>query len=511
MLTKVFSAALYGADAIEVEIEVNEGSGDPKVVLVGLPDAAVKESKDRVTTAIANSGYRWPRGRTTINLAPADIKKEGPSFDLPIALGMLAIVHGRDLPRLADGCITGELALTGAIRSVKGVLPMALEARRCGKAFFIVPEENASEASVVQGLSVHGVRNLRECFEFLDGQRQIPATVSDLDTVFHRNQIFDVDFADVKGQAGVKRALEVAVSGGHNLLILGSPGAGKSMLAKRIPTIMPPMTLEEAIETTKIHSVCGLLSGKQNFVAVRPFRSPHHTISDAGLLGGSTNPTPGEVSLSHHGVLFLDELPEFKRSTLEVLRQPLEDGRVTISRASGSLTFPADIMLVAAMNPCPCGFFGHPKRECHCSQTQIERYRQRISGPLLDRIDIHIEAPPVDYDQLTSTAATESSADVRARVEHVRAVQAARFQGSLSPALNARMQPRHMRKFCVISESSHSLLKHAMEDLHLSARAHDRILKVARTIADLAGAESIAEEHLLEALQYRSLDRSLWM
>ncbi len=511
MLTKVFSAALYGADAIEVEIEVNEGSGDPKVVLVGLPDAAVKESKDRVTTAIANSGYRWPRGRTTINLAPADIKKEGPSFDLPIALGMLSIVHGRDLPRLADCCITGELALTGAIRPVKGVLPMALEARRQGKPVFIVPEENAPEASVVQGLSVHGVKNLRECFEFLDGQRQIPATISDLDAVFHRNQNSDIDFADVKGQAGVKRAFEVAAAGGHNLLVLGAPGAGKSMLAKRIPTIMPPMTLEEAIETTKIHSVCGLLSGKHNFVAVRPFRSPHHTISDAGLLGGSTNPTPGEVSLSHHGVLFLDELPEFKRSTLEVLRQPLEDGCVTISRAAGSLTFPADIMLVAAMNPCPCGFFGHPKRDCHCTQTQIERYRQRISGPLLDRIDIHIEAPPVEYDQLTSTAPAESSAAVRARVERVRAIQAARFQGSLSPALNARMQPRHMRKFCVISDTCHSLLKHAMEDLHLSARAHDRILKVARTIADLAESENITEDHLLEALQYRSLDRSLWM
>lgn len=511
MLTKVFSATLCGADAIEVEIEVNEGSGDPKVVLVGLPDTAVKESKDRVTTAIANSGYRWPRGRTTINLAPADIKKEGPSFDLPIALGMLAIVHGRDLPRLADCCITGELALTGAIRPVKGVLPMALEARRRKKPMLIVPEENAREASVVQGLSVHGVKNLRECFEFLDGQRQIPATVSDLDAVFHGNQSFEVDFSDVKGQAGVKRAFEVAVAGGHNLLVLGAPGAGKSMLAKRIPTIMPPMTLEEAIETTKIHSVCGLLAGDRNFVAVRPFRSPHHTISDAGLLGGSSNPAPGEVSLAHHGVLFLDELPEFKRSTLEVLRQPLEDACVTISRAAGSVTFPADIMLVAAMNPCPCGFFGHPKRDCHCSQTQIERYRQRISGPLLDRIDIHVEAPPVEYDQLTSTLPSESSAEVRARVERVRSVQAARFQGSLSPALNARMQPRHMRKFCVISASCHGLLKHAMEDLHLSARAHDRILKVARTIADLAEAENIEENHLLEALQYRSLDRSLWM
>ena len=511
MLTKVYSAALHGADAREVEIEVNEGSGDPKVIIVGLPDAAVKESKDRVTTAMANSGYRWPRGRTTINLAPADIKKEGPSFDLPIALGMLSIVQGRDLPRLADCCIAGELALDGAVRSVKGVLPIALEARRRGKPVLIVPAENADEASVVQGLSVHGVRNLRECFEFLEGQRKIPPTVSDLDTVFHRNQQFDVDFADVKGQAGVKRALEVAVAGGHNLLVLGSPGAGKSMLAKRIPTIMPAMTLEEAIETTKIHSVCGLLAGKHNFIAIRPFRSPHHTISDVGLLGGSTNPSPGEVSLAHHGVLFLDELPEFRRGTLEVLRQPLEDRCAVISRAAGTMTFPADIMLVAAMNPCPCGYYGHPKRECRCPQGQIERYRQRVSGPLLDRIDIHIEAPPVEYDELTSRAEEESSAVIRARIAKVRARQAERFGDTLRPALNARMQPRHMREFCQISAGCHALLKHAMEDLHLSARAHDRILKVARTIADLAEAESIGEDHLLEALQYRSLDRSVMM
>lgn len=510
MLTKVYSAALHGADALEVEIEVNEGSGDPKVVLVGLPDAAVKESKDRVTTAIVNSGYRWPRGRTTINLAPADIKKEGPSFDLPIALGMLAIVQGREMPRLADCCIAGELALTGAVRPIKGVLPIALEARRRGKPVLIVPKENAEEASVVQGLSVHGVANLRECFEFLDGQRKIPATVSDLDTVFHRNQHFDFDFADVKGQASVKRAFEVAVAGGHNLLVIGAPGAGKSMLAKRIPTIMPPMLLEEAIETTKIHSVCGLLSGKHNFVAVRPFRSPHHTISDVGLLGGSTNPSPGEVSLAHHGVLFLDELPEFRRGTLEVLRQPLEDGRAVISRAAGTMVFPADLMLVAAMNPCPCGFYGHPKRDCRCAPGQVERYRQRISGPLLDRIDIHIEAPPVEYDELTSTAPAESSAAIRARVARVRTIQAERFGDTLKPAVNARMQPRHMREFCQIAATCHELLKHAMDDLHLSARAHDRVLKVARTIADLAEAENIGEDHLLEALQYRSLDRSVW-
>lgn len=511
MLTKVYSAALHGADAREVEIEVNEGAGDPKVIIVGLPDAAVKESKDRVTTAMANSGYRWPRGRTTINLAPADIKKEGPSFDLPIAIGMLAIAHGRDLPRLANCSITGELALTGAIRPVKGVLPIAIEARRRGKKALLVPAENAAEASVVQGLAVFGVRNLRECFEFLDGQKTVERTESDLDTVFRNNQRDDLDFADVKGQASVKRAFEVAVAGGHNLLVIGAPGAGKSMLAKRIPGIMPPMTLEEAIETTKIHSVCGLLDGKHNFVAIRPFRSPHHTISDVGLLGGSTNPTPGEVSLAHHGVLFLDELPEFKRSTLEVMRQPLEDGKVTISRAAGSLTFPADIMLVAAMNPCPCGFYGHPKRECRCSPGQVERYRQRVSGPLLDRIDIHVEAPPVEYSELTSTAAEEPSSAVRDRVQAVRGRQAKRFGSGLKPALNARMTPKLMREHCAISETCHNLMKHALDDLHLSARAHDRILKVARTIADMADADAIVENHLLEAIQYRTLDRSLWM
>lgn len=511
MLTKVYSAALHGADALEVEIEVNEGSGDPKVVIVGLPDTAVKESKDRVTTAMANSGYRWPRGRTTINLAPADIKKEGPSFDLPIAIGMLVLAHQRNLPRLEECCLAGELALTGAIRPVKGVLPIALEARRRGRKVLLVPEENAAEASMVQGLAVHGVRNLRQCFEFLDGKNMVEQTVSDLDAVFRLNQREDLDFADVKGQASVKRAFEVAVAGGHNLLVLGAPGAGKSMLAKRIPGIMPPMTLEEAIETTKIHSVCGLLDGRHNFVAVRPFRAPHHTISDAGLLGGSTNPTPGEVSLAHHGVLFLDELPEFKRSTLEVLRQPLEDGKVTISRAAGSLTFPADIMLVAAMNPCPCGFYGHPKRECRCSHGQVERYRQRVSGPLLDRIDIHVEAPPVDYDALTSSERAESSSEVRARVEAVRIRQTERFAAGLKPPLNARMTPKLMRAHCKISEACHRLLKHAMDDLHLSARAHDRVLKVSRTIADLAGVESIGEDHLLEALQYRTLDRSLWM
>lgn len=511
MLTKVYSAALHGADAREVEIEVNEGRGDPKVVIVGLPDAAVKESKDRVTTAMTNSGYHAPRGRTTINLAPADIKKEGPSFDLPIALGMLAIVHGRELPRLADGCVTGELALTGAIRRVRGVLPIALEARRQGKKYLIVPAENAEEASVVQGIAVYGVKNLRECFEFLDGRIALTATVTDLEKIFHSEEPSQLDLAEVKGQVGVKRAFEVAVAGGHNLLVLGAPGSGKSMLAKRIPSIMPPMALEEAIETTKIHSVCGLLGGQHKFVSVRPFRAPHHTISDVGLLGGSSNPSPGEISLAHHGVLFLDELPEFKRGTLEVLRQPLEDGKAVISRAAGTMTFPADIMLVAAMNPCPCGFYGHPKRECRCSPGQIERYRQRVSGPLLDRIDIHVEAPPVEYDELTSKAPTESSATVRGRIEAARKIQTDRFTGDLYPPLNARMRPSQMSQHCQISEACHALLKHALDDLQLSARAHDRILKVSRTIADLAGVANIAEDHLLEAIQYRSLDRSLWM
>jgi len=511
MLAKIYSAAVYGIDAYEVEIEVNGAGGSPKIIIVGLPDTAVKESQDRVTTAISNSGYHWPRGRTTINLAPADIKKEGPSFDLPIALGMVAVAEELDGSLFDRFSFVGELALTGAVRPVKGVLPVAIEARRRGKQALIVPGANAREASMVSGIDIYGVQNLRQTFEFIRGETQLSATRSDLTEFFEKHQKFEVDFSDVKGQGHVKRAIEVAVAGGHNLLMIGPPGSGKSMLSKRIATIIPPMSLEEAIESTKIHSIAGMLNGDQAFVATRPFRSPHHTISDVGLLGGSATPAPGEVSLAHHGVLFLDELPEFKRSTLEVMRQPLEDGKVTISRAAGSLTFPSEFMLVAAMNPCPCGYFGDLKRECRCGPVQVQRYRQRISGPLLDRIDLHIEVPAVEYKDISSTRVEEGSAAIRERVMRARERQQARFQTDEATNCNARMGPRQIKQHCKLGDESQELIRIAMTELNLSARAYDRILKVSRTVADLASADEITPEHVSEAIQYRTFDRTLWV
>ena len=511
MLAKIYSAAVYGVDAYEVEIEVNGAGGDPVIVIVGLPDAAVKESRDRVTTAIANSGYYWPRGRTTINLAPADIKKEGPSFDLPIALGMIAVTEELDSSPFENFSFVGELALDGSVRPVKGVLPVALEARRRGKRALFVPEANALEAAMVDKIDIYGVQNLRQTFAFLRGEIALLPTRADLSKFFAAHQSYDVDFSDVKGQGHVKRAIEVAVAGGHNVLMIGPPGSGKSMLAKRIPTIIPPLTMDEAIETTKIHSIAGLLDGEESFISTRPFRDPHHTISDIGLLGGGTFPNPGEVSLAHNGVLFLDELPEFKRSALEVMRQPLEDGKVTVSRAAGTVTFPSEFMLVAAMNPCPCGYFGDLKRECRCGPLQVQRYRQRISGPLLDRIDLHIEVPAVEYRDVASERAEEGSAAIRERIVRARECQQERFRNDGKVNCNARMATRQLKQHCKLSQDSQELIRVAMSELNLSARAYDRILKVSRTIADLDGKSGIGPEHVSEAIQYRTFDRTLWV
>ena len=506
MLAQTHSAAVHGIDAVPVEVEVDSGYGETKVIVVGLPDAAVKESSHRVLTALTNSAYHFPLGKVMVNLAPADIRKEGPSFDLPIALGILAATE-QILPRgLTESLVVGELALTGAVRSVKGVLPIAVHARAAGIKSLLVPAENAAEAAVVEGLDVIPVRNLREAALWLEGNAPVDPVRVRLDHLFDSPFADDIDMSDVRGQESAKRALEVAAAGGHNLLLIGPPGTGKSMLAKRLATILPPLTLSEALETTKIHSICGLLTPGQALVTRRPFRSPHHTASDAGLLGGNATPTPGEISVAHNGVLFLDELPEFKRSVLETLRQPLEEGRVTISRAAGTMTFPAQFTLIAAMNPTPDGRMPHESRS---SPREIAAYLGRISGPLLDRVDLHVEVPAVKFADLTAASPGEPSAVVRARVMAARERQRIRFRGR-PVSCNARMGPRELREFVRLDDHTHQLLKVAMTDMNLSARAYDRILKVSLTLADLEGRDAVGPADIAEAIGFRNLDRQLW-